>query len=80
MTARMNSHARQSKRRSLLLRDGPVCFYCGRPTGTGLPFSRLTIDHVLPLSKGGTDALDNLVLACKICNYRKADRLVFSAS
>jgi 5-methylcytosine-specific restriction endonuclease McrA len=42
----------------------------------GLPFSSVTIDHVVPRCRGGVDALTNLVLACKGCNREKADRLV----
>lgn len=75
MSTQMNGRDRRRRHRSLLRRDGPVCAYCGRPGGTGLPFSRLTIDHVRPRSKGGTNDLGNLVLACKLCNRRKADRL-----
>lgn len=37
-----------------------------------MPF---TIDHVIPLSKGGTDDLDNLALSCFHCNRRKATRV-----
>ena len=73
--SRASSRRRRAQRRSLLLRDGPVCFYCGRPSGTGLPFSRLTLDHVLPVSKGGANAQNNLVLACKLCNRAKGDKL-----
>jgi 5-methylcytosine-specific restriction endonuclease McrA len=35
-----------------------------------------TIDHVIPLSKGGGNTLDNLVIACYSCNIRKANRMV----
>jgi 5-methylcytosine-specific restriction endonuclease McrA len=44
------------------------CFYCGR-------FCRLsiTIDHVVPLSKGGTNEISNLLPACKQCNNAKAN-------
>ena len=58
-------------RRNLLLRDGHLCQYCGR-TGTA---ADLTIDHVVPLSQGGApDRWDNVVIACRRCNGRKADR------
>lgn len=50
-------------------RDGDECRHCG---GTG----RLTIDHVKPVSKGGTNALANLQLLCKSCNSRKGARYV----
>jgi 5-methylcytosine-specific restriction endonuclease McrA len=64
---------KRSQRRALLERDGPWCTYCGRLFGTGLPFSRPTLDHVVPRSRGGSSALVNLVLACKPCNRDKGD-------
>jgi 5-methylcytosine-specific restriction endonuclease McrA len=71
----MNSATRRHKRRLLLQRDGAACFYCARPFGSGEPFSRPTFDHVMPVSRGGTNALTNLVLACKPCNESKGDEL-----
>jgi 5-methylcytosine-specific restriction endonuclease McrA len=64
--------ARRITRRALFARDGNVCQYCG--TGT-----RLTIDHVIPRSRGGTSAWDNVVTACAPCNLRKGDRLPHEA-
>lgn len=49
-------------------RDGETCQYCGRKAPDGEP------DHVLPLAKGGTDSLDNLVWCCPSCNHSKGDR------
>lgn len=49
-------------------RDGHKCAYCGRGD---LP---LTIDHVIPKSKGGDESWDNLVAACLPCNNKKGDR------
>lgn len=58
-------------RRNLLLRDGASCQYCGF---NGSP-ADLTIDHVIPLSRGGRgDRWENLVIACRPCNWRKGDR------
>lgn len=57
-------------RRNLMLRDGHQCQYCGRR----LPVRELNIDHVFPRSRGGVDAWDNLVTACKSCNLRKGSR------
>lgn len=57
-------------RRNLFKRDVHTCQYCGRRPGT----SHLTIDHVLPRSRGGTSSWQNCVLACVDCNHRKANR------
>jgi 5-methylcytosine-specific restriction endonuclease McrA len=46
------------------------CQYCG----TGLPGSKLQVEHVLPRSKGGATTWENCVAACDDCNSRKADR------
>lgn len=58
-------------RRNLFRRDRFTCQYCGVQPGS----EELTIDHVLPRSKGGKSTWDNCVLACVPCNKRKADRL-----
>lgn len=46
-----------------------VCYYCGVP----LTQSTRTIDHVLPLSRGGTNSKENKVLCCRRCNISKMD-------
>lgn len=46
------------------------CFYCSARTG------RLTMDHVVPLGRGGRHALANVVAACGSCNYSKGDKLL----
>ncbi len=57
-----------SIRAVLAKRWGPWCFYCGGPFDS-LTFA--TIDHYVPMAKGGTGALRNLRLACSWCNRRK---------
>ena len=57
-------------RRTLYKRDEMTCQYCGSRPGS----SELTIDHVLPRSKGGSTSWENCVLACIDCNSHKADR------
>ena len=42
--------------------------------GVHFPFSGLTVDHILPRSRGGTDHLDNLQLLCLGCNSSKGNR------
>ena len=48
-----------------------VCHYCGQKTPPG----QLTMDHVVPLSRGGMSTKANLVTACKECNNRKKTML-----
>lgn len=57
-------------RRNIFERDKQMCQYCGRK----LAKASLTIDHVVPQSKGGRDTWENLVLACVKCNVKKANR------
>lgn len=47
------------------------CFYCDRECASRGPW-RLTKDHKVPVSRGGSDAIDNLAVACKQCNSEKA--------
>jgi 5-methylcytosine-specific restriction endonuclease McrA len=56
-------------RRVLFARDGWRCAYCGERNG------RLTLDHVVPRSRGGNSAWDNVVTSCAPCNLRKGNRL-----
>jgi 5-methylcytosine-specific restriction endonuclease McrA len=58
-------------RRNLYKRDRNMCQYCGRRPGT----SELSIDHVLPRSRGGKSTWANCVLACMRCNRKKGSRL-----
>lgn len=53
-------------RANIFRRDDHICQYCGSRYN-------LTIDHVLPRSKGGKDSWENLVTACQACNARKGD-------
>ena len=62
-------------RRNIYKRDRNTCQYCGCRPGT----SELTIDHVMPRSRGGLSSWENCVLACVGCNRRKADRTPFEA-
>lgn len=59
---------RRISRRALFARDGFRCVYCGTSGG------RLTLDHVVPRSRGGTSVWENVVTACAPCNLRKGDR------
>ncbi|MFN0121452.1 MAG: HNH endonuclease [Blastocatellia bacterium] len=61
---------RATSRHRILIRDKQRCQYCGR---RGTAFD-LTLDHVLPRSKGGQTIPENLVACCRTCNQRKGDR------
>jgi len=54
-------------RREVLRRDRHTCQYCGS-------MKSLTLDHLIPTSKGGKNAWDNIVTACESCNNRKGNR------
>lgn len=56
-------------RREVFRRDHHTCQYCSSTKG-------LTIDHVVPRSKGGTHTWDNVVTACSNCNSLKGDRFL----
>ena len=53
--------------KTLFRRDDHRCLYCGQQFTRG----DLTRDHVLPTSRGGTDRWENVVAACKRCNWQK---------
>lgn len=55
-------------RENVFKRDGYCCVYCGSTNK-----KELTIDHVVPSSKGGPNTWTNLVTACKRCNNEKSD-------
>ncbi len=59
---------RKITRRAVFARDGWSCQYCGTK-------SSLTVDHVIPRSKGGDSSWENIVASCAPCNRRKGDRL-----
>jgi len=63
------AHRRKITRRAVFARDRWTCQYCGVERGN------LTVDHVIPRSKGGGSGWDNIVTCCAPCNRRKADRL-----
>ena len=71
-------------RKGVLIRDNYTCIYCGaRPgslqKGQVLGRNDLTIDHVLPRSRGGRDQWTNTACACTACNHRKGNRLPHEA-
>lgn len=55
-------------RQQVFERDNYRCVFCGRPDD-------LQIDHKFPVSKGGTNDIDNLQTLCKYCNQKKRDKV-----
>jgi len=72
---RLPSREVRFTRRNIFYRDRNRCQYCGRV----FPQRELNLDHVVPLSRGGTSRWDNVVCACLGCNTRKSDRLPHEA-
>jgi 5-methylcytosine-specific restriction endonuclease McrA len=50
-----------------MVRDRYICSYCGSN-------KNLTIDHIIPISRGGKSTFENCITACKSCNNKKGDR------
>jgi 5-methylcytosine-specific restriction endonuclease McrA len=64
-----DAHRRKITRKAVLARDSWTCQYCGsRKPG-------LTVDHVIPRSRGGKSVWENIVASCAACNRRKGNRL-----
>ncbi|NIA11907.1 MAG: HNH endonuclease [Nitrospiraceae bacterium] len=58
-------------RKAIFIRDNFTCAYCGKV----LSDSEITVDHVVPKSRGGSWTWGNLCTCCKKCNQKKGDRL-----
>ena len=55
-------------------RDGFTCAYCGR--SSIVDKVKLAVDHIIPVKRGGSGDLDNLITSCKSCNAAKKDTLL----
>jgi 5-methylcytosine-specific restriction endonuclease McrA len=66
---------RQVTNTFLFARDSYRCQFCGRPQVALRTRECLTRDHLVPLSRGGTNAWDNVLTACSSCNARKGNHL-----
>lgn len=51
-----------------------MCVYCECDLTSSVGTNRCTIDHVIPCASGGSNAVDNLVVACKSCNSKRQDK------
>ncbi len=67
---RIPHQTRALSRKNILMRDRYTCQYCHRM----LPSGELTLDHVIPRSRAGESAWENLVACCHPCNNRKGSR------
>ncbi|MDE0067479.1 MAG: HNH endonuclease [Acidimicrobiaceae bacterium] len=63
---------RSPNRHGIFIRDHHSCQYCGARAET--------VDHVVPRSRGGCHAWENVVAACRLCNAKKCDRLLAETS
>jgi 5-methylcytosine-specific restriction endonuclease McrA len=69
---RIPHQTRALSRKNILLRDRNSCQYCA----VVLPAGELTLDHVVPRSRGGLSTWENLVACCHACNRRKGNHLL----
>jgi 5-methylcytosine-specific restriction endonuclease McrA len=67
-------HRRKITRKAVLARDAWTCQYCGRQA------AGLTVDHVIPRSRGGQSVWENIVASCAPCNRRKGNKTPREAS
>ena len=67
---RIPHQTRALSRKNILMRDRYTCQYCMKV----LPAGELTLDHVIPRSRAGESAWENLVACCHHCNNRKGSR------
>ena len=70
INVRRRREASGAKRLRIYMRDKFRCQYCGEKRSAG----ELTLDHILPRSRGGDNSAVNIVTACVECNNRKGDR------
>jgi 5-methylcytosine-specific restriction endonuclease McrA len=73
--ARLNGWVDRKPYREFVLKmrsaDKAICFWCGK----NVPKTKRRLDHIIPLTKGGPDAVENLCCSCVRCNSSKADKL-----
>lgn len=67
-----NSHQKRELKQKLHAKHGNICQICNNP----FPYKRLTLDHIIPLDKGGSWNIRNLQLACYPCNQKKANTYI----
>jgi 5-methylcytosine-specific restriction endonuclease McrA len=60
-----------ASKNNILIRDRYLCQYCGKP----LRSQEVTLDHILPRSRGGESNWENLAACCPLCNVKKGSKL-----
>lgn len=66
-----NRNIDASKRNKVYKRDNYTCRYCGMKN---MEHGVISLDHVIPLARGGSNLFDNLVTSCCYCNNKKHDK------
>ena len=74
--AHVARRASYKSQRLRMWKKTPSCHWCART----LVFSQSTVDHIIPLARGGANTTDNLVLSCQPCNHGRGDDLPKVAS
>ncbi len=69
--ANMSPKAKRNKRERLIQQYGPYCCYCGKH----LPREEMTIEHLIAKRDGGSNAIENLRLACFRCNHSRHNNI-----
>ena len=67
----MNCKQKRAKKAQLINDYGSYCWWCQ----SCLPAKKLTLDHLKPKSRGGSDSLENLRLSCFSCNNSRGNSL-----
>lgn len=72
----------RDQHRRLIRRGKPGCGICGEPIDYDLPHldpGEFTVDHIVPLAKGGLDVIENKQAAHRLCNRLKSDKTEVTA-
>lgn len=78
----LQNHTNRKRRKAMIESGNSQCWYCGRTVKLNVGFdykdiaNQSTIDHLIPLTRGGSNEPENLVLACFSCNSKKRNRTV----
>ena len=60
-----------NRKRAIFMRDKCQCVYCGKKVTLAHALAHFTLDHIVPWVLGGSDATENLITSCELCNKRK---------